>query len=87
MIESKNAILNIIIPVLNEEKRLQNGIQKAICFVCRTRYCDGKSSTRLVEKTITKTRNFVFTNFRVSTIIALASRGFSEVGYRATLAV
>ena len=33
MIESKNAILNIIIPVLNEEKRLQNGIQKAICFL------------------------------------------------------
>lgn len=30
---SKNVILNIIIPVLNEEKRLQNGIQKAICFL------------------------------------------------------
>ncbi len=33
MKESQNAILNIIIPVLNEEKRLQNGIQKAICFL------------------------------------------------------
>lgn len=33
MKESQNAILNIIIPVLNEEKRLQNGIQKAIYFL------------------------------------------------------
>ena len=67
----------------------------SVWFSCNNVYTGYLHQTRiqikidenLTAKTLSKMRNFVFTNLALSTIIALASRGFSEVGYRATLAV